>query len=103
MFGLVIDASAGRFSGGRSFSFKRANTWSSYRAKPHKPQAQGTKQNTRRWGSALSGFLIGGLLASLLMGHGFGTGLFMWLILGTFIFYIVGIIKKLQRGREEVK
>lgn len=94
-FTLVFqEASAARFGGGRSFGVQRSQSSlfspkKSYTAKPYAQRA-----NKPRWGSMLGGLLIGGLLASLFMGHGLGTGLLTWLILGSLIFFLFNIFRK---------
>lgn len=94
-FGLFInEASAKRFGAGRSFGIQRSQSALS----PNKVQkssvmGQSTK-NPSRWGGLLGGLLIGGLLTSLFMGHGLGTGILTWLILGAAIFFIVGFFRK---------
>lgn len=98
-FGLVAnEASAKRFGGGRSFGVQRSH--SSFFSS-HTPQNKsfGQQANTRKWGSALGGLLVGGLLASLFMGHGLGAGLFSWLAIGALVFFLVGFLrKKMQPG-----
>jgi predicted lipid-binding transport protein (Tim44 family) len=98
-FGLVVnEASAKRFGGGRSFGVQRSYSglFSS-----HTPQAKsfGQQVNTQKWGGVLGGLLVGGLLASLFMGHGLGAGLLSWLAIGALGFFLVGFMrKKMQPG-----
>jgi predicted lipid-binding transport protein (Tim44 family) len=42
----------------------------------------------------VGGLLIGGLLTSLFMGHGFANGLMSWIILGAILFFIVNFFRK---------
>jgi hypothetical protein len=92
-FGLVVnDASAGRFGmGGRGgFGSLRSNhafiRSSSIKNASYK---QSFKQNRpNRWRGTLTGILLGGLLASLFMGHGFGSALLSWLALGVGIYFL---------------
>ena len=102
-FGLVVnEASAKRFGGGRSFGVQRSQ---SSLFSSHKPQNKsfGQQANTRKWGGMLGGLLVGGLLASLFMGHGLGAGLFSWLaILGLGFFLISYLRKRMQPGFQSV-
>ena len=94
-FGLVVsDASAKRFGGGRSFGMQRSQSsfFSSRAAQPMK--SLGQRANPSRWGGMLRGLLIGGLLASLFMGHGLGAGIMSWLVLGALAFFLVGFFRK---------
>jgi len=98
-FGLVVsEASAIRFGGGRSFGVQRSqSSLFSSRAPQSKPFGQ--QVNTRKWGGVLGGLLIGGLLASLFMGHGLGAGLLSWLAIGALGIFLVGFFrKKMQLG-----
>ena len=99
-FGLVVsDASAKRFGGGRSFGVQRSQSslFSSHASQ--KTKSFGQQANTRKWGGVLGGLLMGGLLASLFMGHGLGSGILSWLILGSLVFFVVGFLrKKMQPG-----
>ncbi len=100
-FGLVVnEASAKRFGGGRSFGVQRSKSslFSSPAANTSKAWSPKTAKG-RNWGGILGGLLVGGLLASLFMGHGFGTGLLTWLILGGVIFFIYNLFRrKMQPG-----
>ncbi len=98
-FGLVMnEASAKRFGGGRSFGVQRSQ---SSLFSSHTPQTKsfGQQVNTRKWGGVLGGLLVGGLLASLFMGHGLGAGLLSWLAIGALGLFLVGFMrKKMQPG-----
>ena len=101
-FGLVVsDASAGRF-GGRGFSMMRSK--SMYTHSPRAKQTTGTaarQGNSNRWRGALTGLLMGSLLTSLFMGHGFGSGLLSWLIVGGALYFIVNVLRR--RRREDLR
>lgn len=93
-FGCVVnEASAKRFGGGRSFGVQRSQ--SSFFSS-HSPQKKsfGQQVNTRKWGGVLGGLLVGGLLASLFMGHGLGAGLLSWLVIGAIAIFFVGFFRK---------
>ena len=94
-FGVVIhDASAGRFGGGRSFGIQRSHSSLFSPRSQQSRQFFGQRANTGKWGSALGGLVAGGLLASLFMGHGFGSGLFSWLLMGALAFFVFGFLRK---------
>jgi predicted lipid-binding transport protein (Tim44 family) len=101
-FGLVVnEASAKRFGGGRSFGIQRSKSslFSSPAANSSKSWGAQKSAKTRNWGGMLGGLLVGGLLASLFMGHGLGTGILTWLILGGVIFFLYNLFRrKMQPG-----
>lgn len=98
---IVNDASARRFGGG-SFGMMRSKSMFSQAPRAQKaPSATAARQaNRSRWGGALSGLLIGGLLASLFMGHGLGSTLFSWFILGMAIYLIVNFFRRQKMMRD---
>ncbi len=102
-FGLIInEASAKRFGGGRSFGVQRSQSslFSSNKATQN-TAALGQRSTGNKWGGMLGGLLVGGLLASLFMGHGLGTGIITWLILGAAIFFIVSFFRRrMQPGMQ---
>ena len=95
-FGLIAnDAFAGRFGGGRSFGVQRSHSsLFSPRATPNNTKAFNQRPNSNRWAGPLAGLMMGGLLASLFMGHGLGAGLLSWLALGALVFFVMGFLKK---------
>ncbi|MBA2711920.1 MAG: Tim44 domain-containing protein [Tatlockia sp.] len=100
-FGLIVnEASAKRFGGGRSFGVQRSKSslFSSPAVNASKAWSPKTTKN-RNWGGIIGGLLVGGLLASLFMGHGFGAGLLSWLVVGGLIFFVYNIYRrKMQPG-----
>ncbi|WP_131793877.1 Tim44 domain-containing protein [Fluoribacter gormanii] len=92
---LVNEASAKRFGAGRSFGIQRSQSalYSPNKVQKSSVFGQNTK-NTSRWGGLLSGLLIGGLLTSLFMGHGFANGILTWLIMGAILFFVIGFFRK---------
>ncbi len=102
-FGLLVnEAAAKRFGGGRSFGVQRSQSsmYSPNKAQHATPLGQRTN-NTSKWGGLLGGLLIGGLLTSLFMGHGFGTGILTWLIVGAVIFFAVNFFRRrMQPGMQ---
>lgn len=95
-FGLLVnEATAKRLGGGRSFGVQRSHSSMYSPNKPHQTTPLGQRsKNTNKWGGFLGGLLIGGLLTSLFMGHGIGTGILSWLILGTILFFIINFFRK---------
>jgi len=95
-FGLIFnDAYAKRFGSGRSFGVQRSQSslFSPKKAPASAPLTQ-KNPNTSKWGGLLGGMLIGGLLTSLFMGHGFGTGLLTWLIVGGLILFAINLFRR---------
>ena len=94
--GMVInEASAARFGGGRSFGYKRPmNSYSSTFNKSAPAAAAAGKASTNKWGGMLGGLLVGGLLASLFMGHGLASGLLSWLILGAGVLFLINLYRR---------
>lgn len=87
---VVTDAEARRFGSGKSFGMSRSinstqrGNPSSFAAAP----AQSTASKASRWLGPLAGLAMGGLLASLFMGHGLGSGLLSWLMIAGVIFFV---------------
>lgn len=103
-FGLVMnEASAKRFGGGRSFGVQRSKSSLFSSAMPQATKSWG-QQSSRKWGGVLGGLLVGGLLASLFMGHGLGTGLLTWFMLGLALFFLISLFrKKMQPGLQSAQ
>lgn len=98
IFSLAINlAEAKRFGGGKSFgysrSFSHSNSASS--ARRFEPQAKSTAS---RFLAPLAGFALGGLLASLFMGHGLGTGMLSWILLLGGLFLGWQLINKFRQS-----
>lgn len=97
-FGLVVsDASAGRFGGGRSFGMMRAK--SVFSRANSGPRIINNVTRRSNWRGMFSGLLIGSLLTSLFMGHGFAAGMFSWFMLGLVVVMIVNLLGR--RKQEE--
>lgn len=102
---LVNEASAKRFGGGRSFGVQRSHSslFSANKAQKTNAVTQGVNK-PNRWGGLLGGLLIGGLLTSLFMGHGFASGILSWLIVGAVLFFIIGFFRKrMQPGYQSTQ
>ena len=91
---VVQEASAGRFGGGRSFGVQRSHS-SLFASKKTPSQSAASQRSTRpMWHGVLGGLLMGGLLTSLFMGHGFGAGLLSWLAIGFVAFFVINLIRQ---------
>lgn len=98
-FGLVInDASAKRFGGsGRGFGMMRSNnTFTHSTRTPRAAPAATTRplNKNNRWRGTLTGLLLGSVLTSLFMGHGFGGALLSWLLVGLSIYLIINFLRR---------
>lgn len=89
---MVNDAQAKRFGGGRSFGVSRS-LGSFSRPQGNNSFAQ-AGSSANRWLGPLAGMAIGGLLASLFMGHGMGTGILTWLALAGIIMFAVRFLRQ---------
>jgi predicted lipid-binding transport protein (Tim44 family) len=95
-WGLMIsDADARRFGGGRSFGMQRSS--SSY-MRPSVNPGQAAARPGNRWLGPLAGLAAGGLLASLFMGHGLGSGIMSWLLVGGAIYLFMGWLQRRKTG-----
>jgi len=99
-FGIFIqDADAKRFGGGRSFGVSRS---ASSFSRPTSGLGQNYSQSQRlnqaaspmsRWLGPLAGLAVGGLLASLFMGHGIGSGILSWLLVGGLLLVLITLFR----------
>src|SRR5438045_656018 len=92
------EAEAKRFGGGRSFGVSRSSSSFS------RPVSNGQQQFSRsqigqnaspmsRWLGPLAGLAAGGLLASLFMSHGIGSGILSWLLVGGLLFIAISFMR----------
>lgn len=88
---MINDADARRFGGGRSFGMQRSA--SSYSRSYNAPAAAPTKPGLSKWAAPLAGLAMGGLLASLFMGHGIMSGMLSWLLVGGVIMLVMGWLR----------
>lgn len=96
-FGLMVsDAQAKRFGGGRSFGVQRSMTKPVNNSGAFN-QMQRPLNGASKWLAPLAGLALGGLLATLLMGNGLGSGLLSWLLIAGVIF----LIFKFMRSRSQ--
>lgn len=95
--GIVNEASARGFGGGRGFSMARARPAFSHSYQ--RPASSAVRPN--KWRGAFTGFMMGSILTSLFMGHGMMGGMFSWLLLGMGVFFVLNILKRLkERDRQ---
>ncbi len=92
---FITDAEAARFGGGRSFGMSRIsqsgglfNAGSATRSFQGAAASAAPRAGFGKWLGPLAGFAAGGLLASLFMGHGLGTGILSWLLIGGLAFFV---------------
>jgi predicted lipid-binding transport protein (Tim44 family) len=92
---LTMDASAKRFGGGKSFgasrqasSFNKPNATSNTSNFQQAGAAAKPASTASKWLGPLAGLAAGGLLASLFMGHGLGSGIFSWLLIAGGAFFL---------------
>lgn len=90
---IMNEAHAKRFGGGRSFGVQRSVSHFS-KPKPNSFKQPNASTQKSKWGGLLGGLLLGGLLTSLFMGHGLGSGLLSWLIVGGLIWFVVSLLRK---------
>lgn len=89
---FISDVQAKRFGGGRSFGVSRSAT-SSFSNPHHSPISQ-PMSHAKKWLAPLAGLALGGMLASLFMGHGFAGGILTWVVVLAFIFLITLFIRR---------
>ncbi len=89
---VVTDAQAKRFGGGKSFGSSRQAAAPSH-ANRGANQAQKPASGASKWLGPLAGLALGGLLATLFMGHGFGSGMLLWLGIAVAAFFIWRLIR----------
>ncbi len=96
----VHDASAGRFGGGRGFGSMRSSSMFSHTYNAKRPAFATAARNTApsRLKGMFTGMLMGGLLASLFMGHGMGSTLMSWLFLGIAVFMIIRLVNRQKQN-----
>lgn len=95
IFGLLYhDAQAKRFGGGKSFGVQRSMQQYSRPMSSLSSAASTPFSSAKKWLAPLAGLALGGLLASLFMGHGLGSGILAWLAVGSIIFLLFNLIKR---------
>ncbi len=109
--GLVMhDAEAKRFGGGRSFGAQRST--SSFNRSAYNPGSAFTQNNSAfnqprstmsRWLGPLAGFAAGGLLASLFMHNGIGSGMISWLLIGGLLLLVFNLFRSRMQPSTQPK
>ncbi len=95
--GLFIHpAEAKRFGGGKSFGYQRAFSNPQHASRNATPPTNAANTGRNKWLAPLAGLAAGGLLASLFMGHGLGSGILSWLMILAGAFFIWRIITRLR-------
>jgi predicted lipid-binding transport protein (Tim44 family) len=93
--GLAVnDAAAKGFSGARGFGTMRSKNVFTYAPAAHRANPARKNHTNNRWRGALGGLLLGSVLTSLLMGHGIGSALFSWFIIGMSIYLVVNFLRR---------
>lgn len=103
---FMMDAEAKRFGGGKSFGMSRQSSSFSRTAQPapHAPAAAAKPASgASKWLGPLAGLAVGGLLASLFMGHGLGTGILSWLLIGGLLFLVWSFIRNRLQPAPQVQ
>lgn len=93
----IHDAQAKRFGGGRSFGVQRSVSGFSRQPLQYMQannQAGQQRSFGSKWLGPLAGFAAGGLLASLLMHNGIGSGLLVWLGVGFMALLLINFFRK---------
>lgn len=94
----VNEAAAKRFGGGRFYGGHRTSGFSSpFAKKTNRGVISQTAPNKSR--GFFRGMLIGGLLASLFMGHGIGGAMISWILVIGLVVFMLNI---LRRRRDDV-
>jgi predicted lipid-binding transport protein (Tim44 family) len=94
--GLFLQtAEAKRFGGGKSFGYNRSFSNSQHANRTPTPAPQSTPARNK-WLAPLAGLAAGGLLASLFMGHGMGSGILSWILIGAAAFFIWRLISRFK-------
>lgn len=93
---VFTDAEARRFGGGKSFGMNRSVNSSRPYNSGYAAPAQRPASTASKWLGPLAGLAMGGLLASLFMGHGLGSGILSWLMVGGAIFLIWRLFSQFQ-------
>lgn len=94
---ITNDAFAKRFGGGKSFGVSRPAATQSHHYSRNNMTANKPSLGSRLLGP-IAGLITGGLLASLLMGHGLAGGMISWLVLGLAAFFLFKMFAKKRQS-----
>ncbi|KTC64962.1 transmembrane protein (plasmid) [Legionella adelaidensis] len=89
------EATAGRF-GARSFSSHRSSMFSGFNRAKQSNFFSRSRSMQKPSHGFWRGLLMGGLISSLLFGHGFGSALLSWFMLGTLVLLVISFIRRNQ-------
>lgn len=92
---FVQTAEAKRFGGGKSFGYNRSFSNSQHASRTPTSAPQNTPARNK-WLAPLAGLAAGGLLASLFMGHGLGSGILSWIMILAAAFFIWRLISRFK-------
>src|SRR5262245_54157871 len=92
---LMSVTEARRFGGGKSFGISRSFSGNQHASTPASSPL-GKASGASKWLAPLAGLAAGGLLASLFMGHGMGTGILSWILLLGAGFVIFRLISRFR-------
>lgn len=99
---LGTDAYAKRFGGGKSFGKQREQVTQPAAPRPAGPAA--SPAGGRSWLGPIAGLAAGGLLASMLMGHGFdGFKLFDFLLIAALAFGAFMLFRKFRAAQPQTQ
>ena len=106
-FGILLnDAEAKRFGGGRSFGYSRSSSSFTRPSSGFNQNSSGLGQAASplsRWAGPLAGLAAGGLLASLFMNHGVGSGILSWLLVGGLLFVLITMFRNKMQPRQQYR
>lgn len=91
--GFSMQEAAAKGFGGRGFSsYRSKNSYAFARQKSTAPASARPWQSSLR--GAFGGLLLGGLISSMFMGHGIGSALLSWLVVGALLMFCINIIRR---------
>lgn len=97
---LGTDAYAARFGGGQNIGKQRKQVTQPVAPRPASPAPAATPSGGRSWLGPIAGLAAGGLLASMLMGHGFdGFKLFDFLLIALLAFGAYMLFRKIRSAQ----
>jgi len=101
---LTTDAYAKRFGGGKSFGKQREQVTQPAAPRPASQSPAATPTGGRSWLGPVAGLMAGGLLASMLMGHGFdGFKMFDFLLITALAFGAYLLFRKFRSAQPQAQ
>ncbi len=95
-FGVAINDAAAKRFGGRFMGMGRSKTSFSTLFTKKSPQNLNSKATGTKQRGFLRGLLIGGVLASLFMGHGLPMALLSWIMIAGLILFMMNRYRRKQ-------